>query len=436
MADNTPVSPGSTITSGSAPSSGKKRKSKKKSRGSRKLTAEQRQAKKKRQKEKKRKAKEAEDADRKKQEDLIAQMPENIDKLIQIANTMWETLKEFNKDDKKRFDHFKKHGTDTTELLFAGMNDTEKLDFFRNELEYKEYMTEYPIVTKYMIVQGQYSAKAYRRMLEKIGMMKPPPNDKRPKGWMEDQWIRRRADYIQYLWEAYQKSHIQRKTARAVWRQAYDTLKGEREDFKDRYKEVEKETKVEKKKHKIELTEELLERLASGKQELSPEEFAVLKSQLTKVSYKSTYRRLRLYFEKLIANKTKLYMRNVKLVDTVHTLEYKSKPTSGKKKSKPTSDDKKSTAHNFDITLAYRSKKEPAVYLKELTKIEPTCVGVGKNKNPVTEEKKKPTVRMIEYVDDKRYEEEVPDHIRATAEDLKPFRKNERMSTIDQNAFG
>ena len=166
--------------------------------------------------------------------DNSTQDAKTANQLVEMAEEMYKTLKDLIKERPE----------------FVEWEDKRKLDHFRERLDYKEFMTEYPVVTRYMICMGQYSSKAYRRMLDKIRMTMHPPAEKREKGYMEDQYVRRNADYIRYLWEAYKKNHYNTAEAKYVWEEAYKTLKSEFDDFRDKYKELENTTKEEKEKLK------------------------------------------------------------------------------------------------------------------------------------------------------------------------------------------
>lgn len=185
------------------------------------------------------------------------QVENNINDLIEIANGMYRQLKEIVKESGEKF---------------TNLADKKKLQFFREELKYDEFMKEFPVTTRYLICMGQYSAKAFRRFLDKVRLAEHPPPTQRPKGYMEDQWVRRQADYVRFLWEAYQKRHWNNAEAKLIWDEAYKRLKGEFDDFRDKYKDVEENIKEEKKKHNAEVAKELLERYASGTQAPQTEE--------------------------------------------------------------------------------------------------------------------------------------------------------------------
>jgi hypothetical protein len=141
-----------------------------------------------------------------------------------------------------------------------------------------------------MIVHGQYSNKAFRRMLDKIRKVVHPPPDKREKGYMEDQYVRRQADYVRYLWEAYQKGHYNTGEAQAVWDSTYKRLKGEFDDFRNKYKDIEESIKLEKKQLAASNAKDLLDRLRTGVQTISNESDAKqLLYEVKTVLYKRRY---------------------------------------------------------------------------------------------------------------------------------------------------
>ena len=193
------------------------------------------------------------------------------EKIIKIAEAMWVDVKEHAKNNKD----------------YVNMKDKDKLEFFRTKLGHAEFMTEYPIVARYMICYGQYSSKAFSRMLDKMVMTKHPEN--RPTGYMEDQWIRRQADYVQYLWEAYQTRHHNTAERQCIWQESYKRLKGEFDDFRNMHKEIEDKIKQEKKDLAAKNARELLNRLGEGTQRVSKEETVFLLNQLQRLSYKKMY---------------------------------------------------------------------------------------------------------------------------------------------------
>lgn len=194
------------------------------------------------------------------------------EKVVQKANEIWKVLKAYvavNPD-------------------FKALKDQDKLELFRTKCGYAMFMDEFPIVSRYMVCHGQYSSKAFDRMLMKIEKTVHPPPDKREPNYMEDQWVRRQADYVQYLWESYQKRHQNTAERQWIWKYTYDNLKKEFDDFRNMHKEIEERVKTEKKTLAGQNARELLMRLASGTQNLNPDEEVFLLEELKTVFEKKT----------------------------------------------------------------------------------------------------------------------------------------------------
>jgi hypothetical protein len=191
--------------------------------------------------------------------------------IIGIANKLWKAVKEKAKGDPG----------------FAELSDKAKRSIF--EEEFKEFMNEFPFITNYMVCAGQYSAVAFGRYLDKVRLTVHPPPEKREKGYMEDQYNRRNADYARYVWEASKKGKYDNSEAKFVWQRAYNTLKGEFDDFRNKYKELEKSTKEEKKANDAKNAKDLLERLATGKQNLEETDNAALLELLKDRLYKRRF---------------------------------------------------------------------------------------------------------------------------------------------------
>jgi hypothetical protein len=155
---------------------------------------------------------------------------------------------------------------------FKDLEDKSKLEFCRTKLGYGQFMDEFPIVSRYMVCVGQFNMKAFVRFLDKCEKTVHPPVAQREKGYNEDQWIRRQADYVQYLWESYQKPHYNNAERQYIWQNTYKLLKGEFDDFRDMHKDIEERVKEEKTELQAQNVRELLERIKTGEQRLSPEQ--------------------------------------------------------------------------------------------------------------------------------------------------------------------
>jgi hypothetical protein len=185
-------------------------------------------------------------------------------KVIEKANEIWKVLKDYV----------------ISNPEFKSLKDQDKLDLFRTKFGYAIFMDEFPIVSRYMVCHGQYSPKAFDRMLMKIEKTVHPPPDKREPGYMEDQWIMRQADYVQYLWESYQKRHQNTAERQWVWKSTYNSLKKEFDDFRNMHKEIEERVKIEKKTLAGQNARELLASVVAGEQKLNSEEEAFMLDQL------------------------------------------------------------------------------------------------------------------------------------------------------------
>jgi hypothetical protein len=194
---------------------------------------------------------------------------DHINSTVEKADAMWKDLKERVKADP----------------AFVDLSDDEKIKIYQKEFD--KFYTAFPIVSRYMICMGQYSSKAMRRFLKKcddaiknMDITKP-----RDKSDTEDQWVRRQADYVRYLWESYQNIHFSSKEAQAIWQQAYDMLKKEFDDFKMLHDTIEQKMKKEEKVNKTELVHELIKRVADGEQKLDDRSSQVLLNQLKTKAY-------------------------------------------------------------------------------------------------------------------------------------------------------
>jgi len=167
---------------------------------------------------------------------------------VQMANKLWGDIKRRVKEDPD----------------FVNMEDMKKVELYQKG-EFKDFYTTYPIVSRYMICMGQFSNKAFKRFLDKCKVM---AKEAKP-GEGEDQWIMRQADYVRYLWEAYQKGRFTTKESQNIWKHSYETLKKEFDDFKNMHKETEEKLKKAEKYNKAELVRELTSRVANNEQKLN-----------------------------------------------------------------------------------------------------------------------------------------------------------------------
>jgi hypothetical protein len=185
----------------------------------------------------------------------INESKDHIEVSTLVATKMWNDIKKRVTEDPK----------------FVGLPDTEKVAIYQNS-EFKEFYTEFPIVSRYMVCMGQFSSKALKKYLLKCKNVQHDPVKSREKGYTEDQWVQRQADYVRYLWESYQRQHYSPSESTNIWNHAYKTLKQEFKDFRNMHEEIENKLKDSDKSNKGEMVKELLKRLTTQEQTFNNED--------------------------------------------------------------------------------------------------------------------------------------------------------------------
>jgi hypothetical protein len=153
---------------------------------------------------------------------------------------------------------------------YAEMSDDDKIKLVQKD--YKEFYKNFPIVARYMICMGQYKMDAFRKMLVKCKTTNTTIASRKNNN--EKLWIERQADYIRFLWEAYQVNSegepvaFSQQDSDEIWQNTVDTLTKEFQDFRDMHEKTEALIKKEAVKHKTELIYEMSNRIITGKQNL------------------------------------------------------------------------------------------------------------------------------------------------------------------------
>lgn len=155
---------------------------------------------------------------------------------------------------------------------FKNLPDEEKISWVLKE--HKEFQMEFPIVCRYMICLGSYHPKAFTMYLEKTRKCLAADVDKREEGYREDQWCRRQADYVKYLYAAMKgidkfNRNLCTQGAKDIWTHTYEGLVKEFKDFRDLHKKAEEKVKTRNEQAKIENADELMSRLKNNTQNLS-----------------------------------------------------------------------------------------------------------------------------------------------------------------------
>jgi hypothetical protein len=171
---------------------------------------------------------------------------EVIKRAIVVAGKMWIDVKRFNRDEK-----------------FAKYSDKDKVAAVENlSPEYADFIKTYPIVAKYMIAGGRYSKDAFRKFVDRLINYKYLPKNEQPQGYMHDQWLRRQADYIRFMWCDYnRRRHVQPAEHQKIWEEAYASFKGEFDKMQKLQTEAEELVAAEKKARSHELLGELSKKL-------------------------------------------------------------------------------------------------------------------------------------------------------------------------------
>jgi len=226
---------------------------------------------------------------------FMEQSVKSINDVVKIGDDLYRTVKDLVKDGETMNRDTRLTAQGFREV-FTKWADAAKLEYFREKLGFKEFMTEFPVLSRYAICMGNYSNSAFRKMLDKVSRTKHPPPTQRPKGYMEDQWIRRQSDYMKYLAESYMK-HPDKMQSNAIWQTTYKILKKEFDEFRDKYSDVETNVKETKERLKASYAKDFIDRLATGAQSFKNKRdeadlLYILKNKLFKHKFKLVLKEL------------------------------------------------------------------------------------------------------------------------------------------------
>lgn len=135
----------------------------------------------------------------------------DINQSIETANKMWLAYKK--KSDDKEW--MKKDPQD-------------KIGYFQS-IGFSDFITKFSIPAKYMVMYEEYSRKAFYKYLVRLKTI----------GYhSKDDWIDRQADYIKFLWRAYNPKGNSSEGI-LIWQESKNKIKKEMEDFEGDYKKAE-----------------------------------------------------------------------------------------------------------------------------------------------------------------------------------------------------
>lgn len=107
------------------------------------------------------------------------------------------------------------------------------VDFRSMDTLVADFISKYKVVSRCMIVNGEYNTKVFERYLAKL----------KTKGYTtQEDWAERESDYVKWLWMAY-NPHQPQNHAQQVWTDTKKNLLDEENKFKNDYKEAEKKAK-------------------------------------------------------------------------------------------------------------------------------------------------------------------------------------------------
>jgi hypothetical protein len=176
---------------------------------------------------------------------------------------------------------------------YTKSSDEEKINLLRKD--YKEFYNEFPIVSRYMVCLGQYSKPAFHKYLTACCKTLNNLPENREKGYTQDQWIRRQADYVRFLWEEINSpinNRHKKKESDKIWKQTYDNLTNEFKEFNNLHQNVEKKIKVDDKRYKSELVKEFATRIINQQQNLDKDDTIKLLYTLKQKLYKQRFNKV------------------------------------------------------------------------------------------------------------------------------------------------
>lgn len=132
---------------------------------------------------------------------------EEIDATLKTADELWAAYREMRKD-----------------ATWAKRDVTAKIGYFQDR-GYSNFITKYAVPTRYMVMYDEYSHRAFLKYLVRLKTV----------GYRsKDEWIERQADYVKYLWRAYNPRGSTKEAADAR-QTAYEHIKKEMDSFETDY---------------------------------------------------------------------------------------------------------------------------------------------------------------------------------------------------------
>lgn len=181
---------------------------------------------------------------------------------------------------------------------FEMLNEREKLDFVSEMEDYKQIVKDWPVVTRYIILDKQFSSHGLREMIRRMQSTKPPPPDVDRKKYMHDNWCDQQSRYVCDIYkQVHYAVHPSPAEIKFIYEKTYEQLQKEYNNFKNKHSEVEEEVSTRRRKVKGQNTRLLLNHIKNNDVEINDSDFIKLEENLlimeTKVKFKSVLEQLK-----------------------------------------------------------------------------------------------------------------------------------------------
>lgn len=132
---------------------------------------------------------------------------------------------------------------------FFTMDEKNKLDYVQGMDDYSQLCKDFPVVTRYIILDKQFSTKAFKKLFDR--MINPPtvPAGEDKKEFQHKNWCDMNARYVSELFADINKGlHSSTKEKKFYYTNVYEQLMKEYDRFKDQHHEKEMEISARRRK--------------------------------------------------------------------------------------------------------------------------------------------------------------------------------------------
>jgi hypothetical protein len=132
---------------------------------------------------------------------------------------------------------------------FFTMDEKDKLDYVQGMEDYSQLCKDFPVVTRYIILDKQFSTKAFKKLFDR--MINPPvvPAGEDKKEFQHKHWCDMNARYVSELFADINKNlHSSTREKKFYYTTVYEQLMKEYDRFKDQHHEKEIEISARRRK--------------------------------------------------------------------------------------------------------------------------------------------------------------------------------------------